>query len=1174
VAVVVPGLFTCQAPLLWVKDKYCKMNVLWRKQCIDLRPWLWALPGLLLLAFILPAQGQLVLSELFLNPPGPDLPNEYIELRGQPNSLIADGTYLVVLEGDTNGNPGVVQNVFDLSELRVGGNGYVVLLQKTNSYLPDPGALILENTDTQEGFGSGSGSSIDHDGEGGQLDLENGSSTFLLIEAPDKPSPGEDVDADNDGIPEAEFYAAWTILDSVGILDNDGLGDITYGAITFQNAAASHASGIVVPVSFTPDYLGRIGLGTGSDPEDWVASNQLTGSPPDWVLGDDTETIPLSLADAPLDHIGGPNFGAAGLPGVLLKESDDKTTVEESIGTDQYTLALNTDPAGPVTMLVTIGMEAELSLDGGTNYVQETSLTFTNTDPVDIFVRARADIAVEPSPHFAVIHHAVTNSADPVPYPLELLIPDVTVRILDDDRALLSEIKVNPPGTNDVPYEFIELLGVPQAPLSGVKVLAIEGDLGGDPGKVSVAFDLDGLQFGSNGLILIMSTNLPYAADPETTVVASPLLDVGDGGLENGTTSYLLIATATAIPPGDDLDKGDNGVLEGMPEDTHLLDAVGWSDGGQGDIVFGGVELLLSTGTPDAASRIPGNTTPLDPDAWRAGNLLGESGTSLLFDPSRSTTNVPAGTALNPGRFNNSAPHITALPSLAGAIGDPTNPDVLFDVLDAESLLDGLMMEVTSDNPVVVPDTNLVVSELAPGRYNLHVEPIGVGYATITIAVDDGDMTGLSTFRYAASEAGTPDSRYHVGASDASTAMVLSPDLMLVGDDETQLIRLYSRHVSGPPITGFQMNPFLALTDFEDDKPREVDIEGSTHVGDRIYWTGSHSHADIGEIRTNRARIFATDLIGTDTNATIEYVGHYEHLKADLVVWDSSDAHGKGANYYGFADSTAAGVLPKEPTGAGFNIEGLTMAPGSTNVAWLGFRAPIVPATNRLYALIVPVLNFTDLAISNSPIGSARFGEPIELDLQGRGIRSFEGDTNGFLLITGPPGNIPTPAPPSDFKIYTWSGESADQPLQHDLDLTGLNPEAIIELPPHPWTESSQVQIMSDNGRTIFYDDGIPGKQLPDANFKKSRSDIFPLGPVVAPRPFFTSVLCDSNQVHLTWRSVPGLSYQLQSKSDLGSPNWDDEGPVLLATATLTSAAIPLLPDDQRFLQVLVVEDP
>src|SRR4051812_29854210 len=174
-----------------------------------------------------------VISEILINPPGTDAPNEYVELRGSPNQLLPLGTYLVAVEGDTNGNPGIIQNVFDLSGKQLGGNGFLVLLEKTNSYAVTSNATILVNTGKGPGFGSGSSSSIGHRGENGQTDLENGSTTYFLIQATSPPLIGADIDPDNDGNPDGPTFASWTIFDSIGILDDSGLGDIAYGAINF-----------------------------------------------------------------------------------------------------------------------------------------------------------------------------------------------------------------------------------------------------------------------------------------------------------------------------------------------------------------------------------------------------------------------------------------------------------------------------------------------------------------------------------------------------------------------------------------------------------------------------------------------------------------------------------------------------------------------------------------------------------------------------------------------------------------------------------------------------------------------------------------------------------------------------------------------------------------------------
>jgi hypothetical protein len=308
------------------------------------------LVGLIVL-FCFRAAGQVVISEILFNPPGNDTPNEYIELRGTPNLVLAAGTYFVAVEGDTNGNPGTVQHIFDLSGRQLGGNGFLVLLQKTNSYQPYANATSVINT-KGSGWGSGSSSSIGHRGESGQTEIENGSATYFLIQSSAAPVIGADIDPDNNGAPDGPTYATWIILDSVGVLDDSGLGDIAYGAINFRRNASATASGVVVSIGFNADYVGRAGNTTGSAAADWIASSSLGGAAPSWSLGSSGNTVPSGQAAAALNHIGGPNFGAAAVPGVAAVQSGGSTDLLEGSGTDSYLLALNTVPSGAVTIQI------------------------------------------------------------------------------------------------------------------------------------------------------------------------------------------------------------------------------------------------------------------------------------------------------------------------------------------------------------------------------------------------------------------------------------------------------------------------------------------------------------------------------------------------------------------------------------------------------------------------------------------------------------------------------------------------------------------------------------------------------------------------------------------------------------------------------------------------------
>ncbi|MBD2705049.1 lamin tail domain-containing protein [Spirosoma sp. BT702] len=475
---------------------------------------------------------------------------------------------------------------------------------------------------------------------------------------------------------------------------------------------------------------------------------------------------------------------------------------------------------------------------------------------------------------------------------------------------------------------------------------------------------------------------------------------------------------------------------------------------------------------------------------------------------------------------------------VSGVINDPTDPfttlGVNFTLTDADTPAANLTVTATSSNTSVASSLTLTGSG---STRNLKIAPAGVGYSVITITVSDGVNTSSYVINYAASAASaTPAStRFHTGVSDASTAISIDANTMLVADDENQVLRLYNRQNSGLPIAGFDFTTSLALTDISGGVPREVDIEGATRLNNRIFWMGSLSNADGGNNRPNRNRIFATDVAGTGAGTTLSYVGRYDYLRNDIIAWDVNNIHGKGPNYYGLAASAADGVGSKQSIG--FNAEGLELAPDNTT-AYVAFRAPQVPPTGRANALVIPVTNFTTLATAanGGTQGSATFGAPIEFDLGGRGIREIrKNSTNEYIIIAGPAGEAG--AAPNDFRLYTWTGNTADLPMLRLADLTSVNAngsfESVVEVPT-PLTDASQIQLLVDNGDAVYYNDGTIAKELSQNNFKKFRSDIVTLGTAFNTAPTVASAISPQS-------ATVGLAYNFTIASntftDAQTPN-------------------------------------
>ncbi|MGY4167555.1 DUF3616 domain-containing protein [Bradyrhizobium sp. USDA 4529] len=265
---------------------------------------------------------------------------------------------------------------------------------------------------------------------------------------------------------------------------------------------------------------------------------------------------------------------------------------------------------------------------------------------------------------------------------------------------------------------------------------------------------------------------------------------------------------------------------------------------------------------------------------------------------------------------------------------------------------------------------------------------------------------------------------------DASAAVALDNDHFVVADDEMNTLRIYKR---GQPSSVRQVD----LSKFLDTKPdKESDLEGAARIGDVIYWISSHGTNKDGKIQDRRKRFFATQIDTTSSPPAMKPMGKaYSKLVENL----SSDT--RFAKY----KLDEAATKPPKTSGA-FNIEGL--ADGGNNKLLIGFRNPL--RENK--ALVVPLENPAELVEGKA---EAKFGNPIELDLKGRGVRSIERIGGSYLIVAGPYDGK------KDFALFRWSGKETGEGIEEISApaMQALFPEAIFEIP-----GTGEVQILSDDG--------------------------------------------------------------------------------------------------------------
>lgn len=433
----------------------------------------------------------------------------------------------------------------------------------------------------------------------------------------------------------------------------------------------------------------------------------------------------------------------------------------------------------------------------------------------------------------------------------------------------------------------------------------------------------------------------------------------------------------------------------------------------------------------------------------------------------------------------NPAPTVsTAYSGLPAALDDPTNPSLPVTVGDAQFAATGLTVTVASSNPAVAPPSGIAVTGTGADR-TLTVTPGSVGRSTLTLTVTAPDGTSAVTqVQYGVSaDLGDPSQRYFSGAGNGSTAVDVGDGYMLVGDDESNVLHLYDETRSGPAVATF---------DFSSELPEgttSVDIEASARAGDMIYWTGSLTNDSDGGLAPARSTLFAAKITGSGASTQLTYVGSYSGLKEDLVSWDEDNGSGKGANYFGFAASAAAGVGSHDADA--LDIEGMEFAPGSSTTAYLGFRAPLEPASDRQYALIIPVTNLDRLVTGGA--ATASFGAPTLLDLGGLGIREIRKNADGqYLILAGTPDDTN-----NAFRLYSWDGDPSDPPLASGTSLP-LEPagadegtwETIVSVP-DPLVTGASVQLLQDDGDTAWYGDTLTSKTGLDAALQKDLGQVF-----------------------------------------------------------------------------------
>ncbi len=424
-------------------------------------------------------------------------------------------------------------------------------------------------------------------------------------------------------------------------------------------------------------------------------------------------------------------------------------------------------------------------------------------------------------------------------------------------------------------------------------------------------------------------------------------------------------------------------------------------------------------------------------------------------------------------------------PNISGVVNDPTDPaatigiDLLVKENNSELDIAAYTLMADNDNDSVAGTRNILI-EKYHGHAVVKIVPVGVGYSIITLTLMKEKFEKTLVINYTASNPAVVDRTvkaetkpaatfWHTGICDASDLIPLDDNFMLIGDDEKNGLYLYNRKKSGGPLKTFSYGNLLGLTDCEEGVCLETDVEAAVKSiahKDRIYWMGSMSNgkAPKAKDRPNRNRIFATDVKGIRADVSFSFVGYYSGLRESLLHWGDD-------NNYKLSKAASDGRDPKEKDG--FNAEGIVFAPDNTTL-YIGLRAPLVPLKIRDKALIAPLLNFETWFNNGSPAGKPSFGQPVELNLDGRSIRDMVRLSNGvYIIAAGSCDGTPNSA------LYKWTGVATDEPVWLSaFKTTELNIEGIAGVNENGHLALNQLQLVCDDGSVVLYNDGVEAKHL------------------------------------------------------------------------------------------------
>ena len=320
-------------------------------------------------------------------------------------------------------------------------------------------------------------------------------------------------------------------------------------------------------------------------------------------------------------------------------------------------------------------------------------------------------------------------------------------------------------------------------------------------------------------------------------------------------------------------------------------------------------------------------------------------------------------------------------------------------------------------------------------------------------------LGGLCGGAYAAA----PEIVTFKGICDASAAIALDADRIIVGDDEKPYLSIYG-------LGGGERLDKIELPHLGEDG--EADIEGAAILGDRIVWISSNGRDGKGMVETERFQLFASHRSDAGHHWGKDFSPSFDGLPKAIRAMNGDD-YEPLRDAVGDLDKQKEELAPKK---RGFNVEGLT-ANRTGDILLVGVRNPHPHGEAILFAIDNPA------ALLDGVAHEAELGAVIALPLGDRGIRDIAWSPahQAYLLAAG---QTDDEDQGPGFALFHWDGTGIPQEIRSFREVLDAHPDFHPEAVT-PLVETSGGGLVPSRRVLVISDDGtkeVAGKECKKAD--------------------------------------------------------------------------------------------